>query len=233
MTPGAPVLGVDGCRAGWVGVVLGPGPRVRGVSGTAIGAVVEAAVAVAGDLAAIGVDMPLHLSAGGHRPCDLAARSHLGAKRASLFVTPPEPALRAATYGEACAVARRLTGKAPSRQAWALRAKVVELDAWWRGAPCPVHEVHPEVSFSLMVGAPIAARKTSWAGLAARRAALAGQGVVVPDDIGAAGRVAGADDVVDAAAVAWTARRIAAGIARPFPDPPVDLPGTGRQAIWA
>ncbi|HEX6424843.1 MAG TPA: DUF429 domain-containing protein [Acidimicrobiales bacterium] len=233
MTPAAPVLGVDGCRAGWVGVVLGPGPRVRGVSGSDIGAVVEAAVAVAGDLAAIGVDMPLHLSAGGHRPCDLAARSHLGAKRASLFVTPPEPALRATTYGEACAVARRLTGKAPSRQAWALRAKVLELDAWWREAPCPVHEVHPEVSFSLMVGAPIVARKTSWAGLAARRAALAGQGVVVPDDIGPAGRVAGADDVLDAAAVAWTARRIAAGVARPFPDPPVDLPGARRQAIWA
>lgn len=233
MTPAAPVLGVDGCRAGWVGVVLGPGPLVRGVFGADIGAVVEAAVAGAGDLGAIGVDMPLHLSPDGHRLCDLAARSHLGAKGASLFVTPPEPALRAASYGEACAVARRLTGKAPSLQAWALRAKVLELDAWWPAAPYPVHEVHPEVSFSLMVGVPIAARKASWAGLAARRAALAAEGVVVPDDIGPAGRLAGADDVLDAAAVAWTARRIHAGAARPFPDPPVEVPGGRRQAIWA
>lgn len=233
MTTGPPVLGVDGCRAGWVGVVLGPGPRVRGVFGAHIGALVDAAVAVAGDLGAIGVDMPLHLTPDGHRPCDLAARSHLGAKGASLFVTPPEPALRAASYGEACAVARRLTGKAPSRQAWALRAKVLELDAWWPAAPCPVHEVHPEVSFSIMVGAPIAARKASWAGLAARRAALAAEGIAVPDDLGPAGRVAEADDVLDAAAVAWSARRIHAGEARSLPDPPVALPGGRRQAIWA
>lgn len=226
------VLGVDGCRAGWVGVVLAPDGAVRGVFGAHIGAVVDAAVAAAGHLDVMGVDMPLHLSPDGHRPCDLAAKRHLGAKGSSLFVAPPLPSLAAASYAEACAVARELTGKAPSRQAWALRAKVLELDAWWPSAPCPVHEVHPEVSFSLMVGAPIAARKTSWAGLAARRAALAAEGIVVPDDIGPAGRLAGADDVLDAAAAAWTARRIRAGTARPFPDPPVDLPGGRRQAIW-
>jgi predicted RNase H-like nuclease len=231
------VLGVDGCRAGWVGVVLTPGEPVRGVFGTHIGEIVEAASATSGAsasrLAVVGIDMPLHLSDDGHRSCDLEARRHLGAKRSSLFVTPPRAALTAATYEEACAIARRATGSAPSRQAWALRTKVLELDRWWVDAPCPVHEVHPEMSFSVMTGAPILARKTTWAGLTTRRAALAKQGIDVPDDLGPAGRLAGADDVLDAAAVAWTARRILTGDALTFPDPPVDLGDGRRQAIWA
>lgn len=227
------VLGVDGCRGGWIGMVLAPGERPRGVFAAHVGEVVDAAGVAAGGLDVVGVDMPLHLTPDGHRPCDLAARRHLGAKGASLFVTPPRPSLAAPTYAEACGIARELTGQAPSRQAWALRAKVLELDAWWPTAPCPVHEVHPEVSFSLMVGSPIAARKTTWSGLAARRSALAAEGIDVPDDIGPAGRLAGADDVLDAAAVAWTARRILSGVARTFPDAPVELPGGRRQAIWA
>ncbi len=64
-----------------------------------------------------------------------------------------------------------------------------------------MREVHPETSFSLMVGAPIAASKRSREGLAARRAALAAHGIDVPDDVGPGGRLVGADDVLDAAAV--------------------------------
>jgi predicted RNase H-like nuclease len=41
-----------------------------------------------------------------------------------------------------------------------------------------------------------------------------------------------ADDVIDAAACAWTASRIAAGTAVPLPDPPEDFPGHGSVAIW-
>jgi predicted RNase H-like nuclease len=234
----APVVGVDGCRGGWVGVVLEPGGLVGAVFGAHIGEVVAAAstlpgVAAAGGLAAVGVDMPLHLSDEGHRPCDLAVRRDLGRKASSLFITPPRAALAADSYADGVAVARAVTGSAFSRQAWALRAKVLELDGWWPSAPAPVREVHPELSFSLMARAPILAGKRTWAGAAARRSVLAAEGIELPDDLGPAGRAAGTDDVLDAAAVAWTARRIAAGVARPYPDPPVDL-GRGRlQAIWA
>jgi predicted RNase H-like nuclease len=225
------VLGVDGCRGGWVGVVLGPDPAAppRGVYGTTIAEVVAQAAegAEGAPLAAIGIDMPVHLGDAWPRAGDLAARAHLGRKASSLFVTPPAAAYAAASYAEACAVSRELTGGwAPSRQAWALAPKIAEVAAWASQAPCRVHEVHPEVSFSLMAGAPLLARKFSWAGHGARRAALAGQGIVVPDDLGPAGR-AGADDVLDAAAVAWTARRLAAGAAVSFPDPPVP------SAVWA
>jgi predicted RNase H-like nuclease len=235
MAHGQVVLGVDGCRGGWVGIVLaagpGPPPPVRGVSGATMADVVGAATAL-GPVAVIGVDMPVHLGDAWPRPCDVAARHHLGRKASSLFVTPPAAAYAAATYAEACAVARDLTGGwAPSRQAWALGPKIAEVAAWVPAAPCPVHEVHPEVSFSLMAGAPLLARKFSWAGHRARRSALADQGIVVPDDIGDAGR-AGADDVLDAAAVAWTARRLAAGVARSFPEDPPGRPGGGLDAVW-
>jgi predicted RNase H-like nuclease len=226
MTHSGHVLGVDGCRAGWVGVVLGPdGAFARAV----LGATIAELAADAGPVAAIGIDMPLRVTdEPGPRASDLAARLHLGAKRSSLFLTPPRSAYAASTYAEACAVSRRLTGKAPSRQAWALGPKILDVEAWCPSVDVPVREVHPEVSFSLLVGAPILASKATWAGLEARRAALAAAGIVVSGDLGAAGR-AGPDDVLDAAAAAWSARRISRGEAECFPagaEP-------GAPAIWA
>ncbi len=233
-----PVLGVDGCRGGWVGVVLATGSTVHGVFGAHIAEVVAAAADAAGPPAVVGVDMPLHLSETGWRPCDQAVRAHLGAKRSSVFPVPPGPVLDVDEYAAACAVSREMTGKAFSKQLWMLRPKIHELAAWWAatGGAVDVREVHPETSFSLMVGAPIAAPKRSPEGLAARRAALVAHGIDVPEDVGPGRRLVGADDVLDAAAVAWTARRVATGAARSFPAPPVTLPGDGPrrvQAVWA
>jgi len=226
------VLGVDACKAGWVGVVLAPGRPVMGVLGATIGALIEAAGAVTGPLDVIGIDMPIHPPEKGSRPADVAARAHLGRKASSIFLTPARPVLEAASYADACAVARALDGRAISRQAWALRGKIREVGAWLPAAPCPIYEVHPEVSFSVLIGTPIVASKRTAVGLGARRRALEGAGIVVPADLADASGVA-ADDVLDAAVVAWSARRIAAGVARSFPDPP-DVSADRRvAAIWA
>lgn len=225
------VLGVDGCRSGWVGVVLASARPAAGVIGPAIAALVEAASA-AGPLDAIGIDMPIHPPEAGYRLADLAARAHLGRKASSIFPTPALPVLAAASYAEACAIARASDGRAISRQAWALRTKILEVGAWLPAAPCPVYEVHPEVSFSLLIGAPIIASKRSAAGLAARQAALSGVGIRAPADLAGARGVA-ADDVLDAAVVAWSTRRITSGQARSFPDPPERLADGRLAAIWA
>jgi predicted RNase H-like nuclease len=176
--------------------------------------------------------MPIHPPEAGYRQADLAARAHLGRKASSIFPTPARSVLDAPSYADACAVARALDGRAISRQAWALRAKILEVGAWLPAAPCPVYEVHPEVSFSLLTGAPILAGKRRAAGLAARRQALSEAGIVTPTDLAEARGVA-ADDVLDAAVVAWSARRIAAGRACSFPDPPERLPDGRLDAIWA
>jgi predicted RNase H-like nuclease len=95
--------------------------------------------------------------------------------------------------------------------------------------------VHPEVSFSLLAGAPIAASKRTRAGQSARRRSLEQAGIPVPSDLGPVSGVAGVgpDDVLDAAVVAWSARRVAAGAARSFPDQPVRLADGRTSAIWA
>jgi predicted RNase H-like nuclease len=69
-----------------------------------------------------------------------------------------------------------------------------------------------------------------------RRALLSTVGLRLPDDLGRAGRVA-VDDLLDAAAVAWSAGRIATGQASCLPDPPQAGPPQagpdGRAiAIW-
>ena len=233
MTHSGFVVGIDGCRAGWVGIVLAAGDdgvEPRGVFGATL---VELAAA-AGPVDVVGIDMPLHVTdEPWPRASDMLAKAYLGAKGAALFVTPPLSAYEAPDYATGCAVAKRLTGKAFSKQAWALKVKIMELATWWSPTGPDVREVHPEVSFSLLAGGVIRPSKATWAGLEARRAALAAAGIVVPADLGEAGRRAGADDVLDAAAAAWSARRIAAGTARCFPDVPHELPDGRRQAIWA
>jgi predicted RNase H-like nuclease len=102
-----------------------------------------------------------------------------------------------------------------------------------------VYEVHPELAFWRLngeraVAEPKKVKGTCHApGLAMRRSLLIAAGlptavVETPPPTGA-----GADDLLDALACAAIARRIHAGQARPFPDPP------GRDtfglpiAIWA
>ncbi len=112
-----------------------------------------------------------------------------------------------------------------SRQAWALVPKMVETAAVAAGDQRVV-EIH-EVSFEL-AGEPLPWSKKSWNGLHLRRQLLAGAGIVLPDLIAdVAGAVA--DDVVDAAVVAWSARRVAGGTAHP-----ADLEGSvaAGVAIW-
>jgi predicted RNase H-like nuclease len=189
-------------------------------------------VAVAG-AEAIGIDLPIGLPETGRRLADTEARQFLGPRRNSIFFTPVRAALEAATHAAATALSVELTGSGISRQSHALAAKALEVEEWLPRAPCPVWEVHPEVSFALILGRPARASKKTWAGMVERRHALAAVGIDldgVPDP--AASRAA-VDDMLDAGAVAWSARRLLAGTARSFPDPP-HMDRSGRfTAIWA
>ena len=94
-------------------------------------------------------------------------------------------------------------------------------------------EVHPEVSFAMLLGQPATSPKKTWTGMRERLQALRGAGIDL-DEIGEAGRHAGVDDVLDAAAAAWSAARLVVGNGKSFPSPPERDPVTGREvAIWA
>lgn len=83
-----------------------------------------------------------------------------------------------------------------------------------------IHEVHPEVSFhALAGGVPPAYAKKTWRGQNLRRSLLAEAGLVLPEELGEADRIP-VDDVLDAAAAAWSAHRIALGTANRLPEVP-------------
>ena len=161
------VLGVDACRAGWIGVALSPG-GIRAYFAARISDLVEEA-GRDGPLGVVAIDIPIGLPDTGRRQADLLAREAAGPRWASVFMTPVRPALEAGDYTAAAVLSRRLAGEGISRQAFALRDKVLDVDQWARQAQPRVVEAHPEVSFAQLAGAPLLSRKSTWAGIARRR----------------------------------------------------------------
>lgn len=217
------VLGVDACgKQGWVGVRLADGAY----AGTLVEVRLEALIARAGRVQVVAVDMPLGLVERGWRAADLAARELLGPRRSSVFLVAPRPAWEEPDYAAAAERCRELTGGGLSRQAWALAPKLKEARVC-RLADERVHEVHPEVSFrALAGGVPVPYAKKTWRGQNLRRSLLARAGLGLPDELGEADRVP-ADDVLDAAVAAWSAHRIALGIAGRIPEV-TELDADGR-----
>ena len=211
------VTGVDGCPGGWIAVTLIPGAPPD----LAVNAVVAPTLDALPLTGIVGIDMPLGLVAEGWRAADLLARRALGRRGATVFAVPARPVWQQEAYAAANRTCRELTGKGLSAQAWGLRRKLLEADRFRRSrqaaeAGVQLYEVHPELSFAALAGgAPVADSKHTPAGLAARRALLARAAITLPP------RMAGAaeNDLLDAAAVAWSARRIAAGTAAALTDP--------------
>ena len=81
-----------------------------------------------------------------------------------------------------------------------------------------VVEVHPELSFARMAGAPLASSKKDPDGARARREALASQGITAPAWFRGAGF--GEDDLLDACAAVWSAVRHLRGASESFPATP-------------
>lgn len=207
------MLGVDGARRGWVGV------RWDGADlSCAFAPTLAALVEEAGPVAVVGVDMPIELEASATRACEDQVRPLLGARRSSLFQSPSLGALDFADddYPGANAWSKATTGRGISKQAWFLVPKIREARALAQTSSVPVRECMPELSFRAMHGGPLDHAKITWTGQALRLRLLRAQGIELPDDPGPAGHVA-PDDLIDAAAVAWSARRMATGDAERVP----------------
>ena len=215
------VAGVDGVKGGWV----------MAVTDVAAGSPVEFSVwftlaelwaaARSRGLLVVAVDMPVGLPGAELRTADSGARERLGARRSSLFWTPPLCTLDAGDHAEANSRSKEHTGRGLSTQAFALMPKIRELRAalgpedFAPAARPRAAEVHPETSFVALARKPMATSKRTRAGLAERAAVLVGE---FPNITGAAllaplpERPSPAlDDLLDAAAAAWTARRLVAG----------------------
>lgn len=219
-------LGVDACSKGWVAFCN----RGHWYLAQSIAELIAQALSDGG-LDVIGIDIPIGLPDSTERQADLLVRAELGSRRSSIFMTPVRAAITASTHAEASEINRALTGKGLSQQSFNLSKKILEVDNWIHSAPARVVEVHPEFSFARMNGAPLEYPKSNWAGFHERQALLVQQGIAITSDIGQAG-TAGLDDILDAAAAAWSAGRVVRSEAVAFPDPPERFSDGLDAAIW-
>lgn len=217
------VVGTDVWKRGWVAVTLGDGT----VASVACHDSLADVVAAAATARVIGVDIPIGLPDPPPRAADAAARRFVGPRSSSVFDALPAPLTAATTYREALGECRSRYGRGISAQAFALRRRILEA-AVLAESDRRLREVHPEVSFTAMAGAHLDHPKRSWNGQMERSRLLARQGIHLPPTLeGGAGDVP-VDDVLDAAAAAWSARRIADGTAATLPEDPE----AGEPVIW-
>lgn len=167
-----------------------------------------------GCLAAAAVDIPIGLPETGPRDCDRLARRMLGPRRSSVFPAPARAVLQATSYAQACALSREICGKGLSKQLYNIVDKIRDADDVVSPRLQPkLFEACPELSFALMHGGePMPHTKRTQEGRAERLAALrVGLGTDVTPLVDRPPAGAARDDVLDALALAWTARRAAAG----------------------
>lgn len=213
---------MDGCRGGWVAVVESRGAVVALV----VKSIAELMTTLDQD-ALIAIDIPIGLTDFGPRLCDKAARGLLGKPRASsVFPAPNRPVLAASTHRRACQIRQSIDGKKVSKQAFAIYPKVHEVDELLRSSPDlrdRVREVHPEVSFAYWNGGRAFAASKKSADGAAKRERLIDSvwpGVRLELRTRLPRDAVQRDDLNDAFAALWTARRIAAGLAVTLPSMP-------------
>jgi len=250
------LAGVDGCRAGWIVAFVRPAATEFVIR------VVERfsdLIAASENPAVIAVDIPIGLpdrSGHGGRAAENAVRPLLGKRQSLVFSVPSRAAIYAETGPFAdmssayaahrrCSEVGRTTSDPPrgvSIQSFMIFPKIREVDGCLREVPAAaarVFEVHPEVAFWRLNGERALSEPKKKKGrpyppgMSLRRDLLAAAGLTSEILTLATPRGAGEDDLLDALACAVIARRIHAGIARPFPDPPpVDSYGL-PMAIWA
>jgi predicted RNase H-like nuclease len=236
--------GVDGCRIGWVAVFWRPTDGAVHVRIVPRFADVLAAPEAPGVIA---VDIPIGLperAGHGGRVAENAVRPLLGARQSSVFSVPSRAALEAEEYREACRIALETSDppRKVSKQLFMIAPKIREVDACLLADAADracVFEVHPELAFWRLNGEraldePKKVKGRCYEpGLALRRRLLVAAGLPAAVVNGAPPKGAGPDDLLDALACAAIARRIQAGVARPFPDPPERDAFGLPMAIWA
>jgi predicted RNase H-like nuclease len=218
------VAGLDGCRGGWLMVRLDTWSRQISVDFAPTWQALDFS-----GLALAAVDMPIGLTDTGPRACDLAARALLPrGRRSSVFAPPRRYMLACRSWESAQAEGRRREGVGLSKQSWNLIAKIAEIDRHiGPGDQERLREAHPELIFHNLNGWQELASKKTPEGAGRRRAILAHHGIDFASDEPKTPRsLAGADDLMDAAACALAAERIlGGGGCRLPPDPPRDRRG--------
>ncbi|HXQ52966.1 MAG TPA: DUF429 domain-containing protein [Stellaceae bacterium] len=194
-------VGIDGSRSGWIAVILDEAGRLHC---RALAHIDEVA---SFEAERVLIDIPIGLPPRGRRDCDLEARTLLGAARSRVFLDARRPLLDFEDYHVANAWAKS-DGHGISRQLWAILPKIAEVDRFITPArQDAIYEAHPELAFMRLNGGGVLPPKKKPEGHQRRRDLVLAAGIVEidawlsqrPSDVGA-------DDVLDACALALAAR---------------------------
>ena len=205
------LLGVDGCREGWIVALDDEDDSVEVRLFRAMREVTDLDSA-----SLVVVDVPIGLPSTGARECDRQARTMLGPRRSSVFPAPLRSMLSAADWEGACQIRYAAEGKRCSRQVFSIINKIREVDELMSPArQAQVLEGHPEVSFAALSRRPLRWSKRRSAGRLERLTLLQ---PVFPEVDSWLARFRGfSSDVIDAFACLWTARRVRKGNALHLP----------------
>ncbi|MEM1288671.1 MAG: DUF429 domain-containing protein [Pseudomonadota bacterium] len=249
------LIGVDGCKAGWVAVV----GESTGALSVGVFSSFKALIEAHEPDAIIAVDMPIGLPdriEGGGRTPEKLVRSLLGPRQSSVFAIPARAVVEMGRqitgrtaddyplHRRASELAKRLSDppKGASIQAFYLFPKILEIDRLLQAEQklqVRVFESHPEVAFCIQNDCnPMALPKkikgkVNPQGMQERLAFLASKGLPSAFLKQQPPPGVGEDDFLDACVCWRTAERLSIGEATSFPDPP-EKDGKGIPiAIWA
>ena len=223
--------GMDGCKAGWLLISFSEGDAKYEVISDQ-----EGLKAAFETYDRIFIDMPIGLEDEEYtRECDRLLRKKLGTDYAPSVFTPPiRPALEAPTYAEANMMIFEYTEKKLSLQAWNITPKIKQVDGLLRTNPEykeKVLESHPELLFQEMNGGMIFQKKNLKKGVRHRLELIKEKEPVADDffrDIKEEYRRSevGEDDIVDAMALAYFAKKAEIDGIRTIPEVvPFDVEG--------
>ncbi len=250
------IVGVDGCKGGWIAV-----SRAKPDAHPAVNIHRDFASLLSAypDNAIIAVDMPIGLperATLGGRGAEQAVRPFLGARQSSVFSVPSRSAVYAETgefidEQERYAAHRRaseiaLATSDPPRkisiQAFGLFPKIRQLDEALR-SDLPlrnrIFESHPEFAFTILNnGKPMSEPKKIKSrinppGMQERKTLMEAAGIPHSFLTRPSPKGANDDDLLDACVMMLIADRIRLNLARPYPDPPARDAYGLPIAIWA
>jgi len=188
------------------------------------------------------VDIPIGLVESGSegRHCDRLARELLGPQGGAVVAPPVREATRKRRYPAAKRVNRRKAERPLSKHAFAMSNGIAAVDSLLRNVPeakATFRGTHPEVCFRAFAGQPLDHPKATAAGYAERMRTLAGFDPDAPPTVQAVAEATdGAEiavaDVLDAVALAYTARPGPGTLRSLPPDPPLDGKGLPMEFVY-
>lgn len=216
------IIGIDGCKSGWFSVWEDQDENIQSSIFKSLNELKN--FFKNENHLIIGIDMPVILSEVIPRQADQLARKLLSKKASSVFTAPTPEMLEQPNYEKASLVSKRLFGKSMSLQSWYLFPKIKDVQTMIHHENMNIYEIHPELSFRAMNNEKVILEsKKTYEGLAIRNSLLAIHFKhFIFEEI--RNQYAKKDvmdnDILDALAVLWSAKRIQSNKASFLPQVP-------------